>query len=313
MIRQFLILASLVFAANVHSAQAVEPLVDVAWVKDNHDNPSVVVLDLRTDREYRSVHIPGAVHAAYPYGGWRVVGRDRLFRLPTPQQFEKFVGKLGISNQSHVILVSRSETVSTTAVAAQAYWSFKVMGHDAVSILNGGMRAYFRDINSSRSRGTPSRPAQSFTAKFRPHLVANADHIRAMLERKRGTVIDFRTYGVFSGVNKEFRVDRYGTIPGAKHMSFAWLTVDAGGIIRKPEEIKRIFDYAGIMLNGPVIAFSDQSLLGALGWFAVSELLGHKDVRLYDSGFRDWALDADNPIERHFNPDKINIHNGSNK
>ena len=296
------LVVALVYVMGVRSVWAAEPLVDVDWVKENYDKSDVVVLDLRTEYEYRRFHIPGAVFARHPFGGWRVVGRDRIARLPSPALFEKLIGNLEIGNQNHVVLVSRGETVSPMAVAAQVYWTFKVMGHDAVSILNGGMRAYSDDLSSPRANKSATRPTQPFTAKLRPQLVANADHIRAMLQHGRGTIIDFRAYGVFSGVNKEFRIDRYGTIPGAKHLSFAWLTIDAGGYIREPGALKRIFNHVGIALNGPVIAFSDQGLLGALGWFVVSELLGHKDARVYDASFRDWALDADNPIERRLNP-----------
>ncbi|MEX2450357.1 MAG: hypothetical protein WD407_05825, partial [Rhodospirillales bacterium] len=58
-------------------------------------------------------------------------GRDRSPRLPSPETFGILAGNLGIGNRSHVAIVNRGETVGDTAVAAQIYWTFRVMGHDA--------------------------------------------------------------------------------------------------------------------------------------------------------------------------------------
>ncbi|MEQ8194774.1 MAG: rhodanese-like domain-containing protein, partial [Rhodospirillales bacterium] len=175
--------AFFVFCVSVLAAgtAAAQPLVDAAWIRENLFSDRLRILDVRSEREYQRVHIAGAVHARYP-GRWRVPGRDRIPRLPSPEAFAILAGNLGIGNRHHVVLVSRGESVGDIAVAAQLYWTFKAMGHDAVSILGGGMKAYLADSSTPRTNGRTVRPPQQFAVNFRPQLVANAAHVRALLQ-----------------------------------------------------------------------------------------------------------------------------------
>ena len=39
---------------------------------------------------------------------------------------------------------------------------------------------------------------------------------------------------------------------------------------------------------GPVVVFSDTGMRAAIGWFVIHEIMGLKDVRIYDGGYIDW-------------------------
>ena len=62
--------------------------------------------------------------------------------LPPLEQISSLIGGLGIDNEDHVLLIPFGTSPSKMGTATRVYWTFKVLGHDKVSILNGGMAAY---------------------------------------------------------------------------------------------------------------------------------------------------------------------------
>ena len=138
-------LASLLFVSVVMSAAtAATPLVDASWLENRLGDDRLVLIDLRNKRDggsyetYLDGHIPTAVHSDYLRDGWRV-GRDDVAGLiPEASQFEALARKLGVSSGSHVVLIPAGVGATDFGSSARAYWTFKVFGHDKVSILDGG-------------------------------------------------------------------------------------------------------------------------------------------------------------------------------
>ena len=97
-----------------------------------------VVLDLRPAAQYAAGHVPGAVMADYEHSGWRVKLPDGAGgALPPVSQIAAIIGKLGVGDADEAVLVS-----DDFAAAARIYWTFKVLGHREVTILDGGWKAW---------------------------------------------------------------------------------------------------------------------------------------------------------------------------
>ncbi|KAA0686089.1 MULTISPECIES: sulfurtransferase [Azospirillum] len=280
------------------AAESVQPLVDAEWAATNISRPGVVFLDVRNAQDdYAKGHIPGAVHSSYTKGGWRVTDAKGIEgMLPPPEQIETLVGELGIDNASHVVVVAAGLSASDMSTATRVYWTFKVSGHDRVSILNGGMKAY---ANGQRplQKDAGQRPAARFKATMRPGLVVTKDDV-VNATRLGSPLVDIRSSDQYLGVNKPPAVKRYGTIPGAMSLPENWLTVDNGGVFRDRETLKRLAAAANVPLTGRLIAFCNSGQLGSLGWFVLSEILGNKDATLYDGSMIEWAADPALPIDR---------------
>src|SRR5262245_49962066 len=92
-------------------AATVEPLVTPQWLNENHSNPDLVVLDIRSAIDgggaetYARAHIPGAVHSDYDKGGWRVTRNGVPFMLPSEKELEALIGNFGIDEDTHVVVV----------------------------------------------------------------------------------------------------------------------------------------------------------------------------------------------------------------
>ena len=91
---------------------------------------------------YAKAHIPGAVHSDYDKAGWRVTRNGVPFMLPTTAELEKLIGETGIDEDNHVVIVPAGVSATDFGSAARVYWTLKVAGHPAVSILDGGFAAW---------------------------------------------------------------------------------------------------------------------------------------------------------------------------
>ena len=58
--------------------------------------------------------------------------------LPKANQFEQYVTELGVTNHHHVIVYDNSEQFGLFS-SPRVWWTFKVFGHDKVSVLDGGL------------------------------------------------------------------------------------------------------------------------------------------------------------------------------
>lgn len=123
-----------------------QPLVDTAWLSGHLGSPGLVVIDVRAPAKdvdpYAAGHVPGARAAAYSSFGWRATVDGVREQLPPIPQIETLIAGLGVGPRSHVVIVPAGETATDFGAATRVYWTFKVLGHEAVSILDGGWRAW---------------------------------------------------------------------------------------------------------------------------------------------------------------------------
>lgn len=275
-------------------AMAADPLVDVNWVKDNIGAEGVVFLDIRGSTDYLRGHIPGAVNTDYGKL-WREArdGIPGLFPADTTE-LAAHIGSLGIGNDSHVVIVPAGADSSEMGGATRIYWSFKVMGHDEVSILNGGMGAYLAEVDGDKNpvnpldKGAVEAAGQTFTVALREEMLIDDAEMQALADA--GTVIvDNRPADQFLGVNRHGRSTASGTIEGALNLPQSWMTKNGGGTFRDAETLAKLFEAAGVPTSGPQVSFCNTGHWASIGWFAASEIVGNKDVQLYDGSMVAWT------------------------
>lgn len=284
--------------ASANLAAAAEPLVEPAWVKANAGRPGIVFVDLRFPRAFQAGHVPGAVRTSYGRDGWRETRNGVPGMLPETADLEALIGGLGIDNASHVVLLPAGISAGEVGSATRIYWTLKLLGHEEVSILNGGMRAYLRDKAAPLEKGKSRPQAKAFKARLRPELLATAADVRRALSD--GTLlIDNRSSDKHLGINTPRPVvTRAGTPPGAVSLPAVWLTEDAGGVFRDAATLRKLYAAAGAPSQGPAITFCNTGHWASLGWFVNSEILGNRQTRLYDGSMAEWSRDPANPMER---------------
>ena len=293
-----------------NSARAAEPLVSVDWLKANLEKPGLVVLDVtsgggRTKADFGAAHIPGSIYTDYAKGGWReknAAGVNGM--LPSVDKLEKLIGAHGIDNASHVVLVPLGRNAQDTGAATRLYWTFKVLGHDNISILDGGFHGWVKDVDKATNKpvnplesGEEAAAPKSFKASLRSEMIASRDDVKAAMSEKQ-PLIDNRPSDFFLGVSKSPDAKTSGTIPGATNLPEAWLTENNGGKFRSKTQLAKLYQSAGVATSGKQINFCNTGHWASLGWFVSSEIMGNKDAKMYDGSMAEWTRDDAAPLQR---------------
>ncbi|HEY9568930.1 MAG TPA: rhodanese-like domain-containing protein, partial [Thalassobaculum sp.] len=117
-------------------------LVSTEWLAARLDDPRVKVLDgtyhrptaaRDGDAEFLERHIPGA--ARFDIDDGCDPGDSLPHMIPSPERFAEKVSALGISNSDTVVVYD----VYGLQSSARTWWMFRLFGHDAVAVLDGGL------------------------------------------------------------------------------------------------------------------------------------------------------------------------------
>ncbi|MBL0144188.1 MAG: sulfurtransferase [Betaproteobacteria bacterium] len=275
------------------AALAADPLVDSKWVIANVGKPGIVIVDFQSSKDYMEAHIPGAVNTNYGKDGWRVERKSDKVPDMFPEDIKPLVAmigtKLGIDNNTHVVLVPQGNTTLDVGQATRVYWTFKVLGHDNVSILNGGMGTYTEDEKAPLQQGIVKATPRTFKANLRKEmLVTMADVKKA---RVAGVLlVDSRPEDQYVGIARHPKATMSGTIAGAKNLPNQWMTVNGGGEFRSKAQLETLYKYAGVPMTGEQISFCNTGHWASVSWFVSSELIGNKQTKLYDGSMVEYTM-----------------------
>jgi thiosulfate/3-mercaptopyruvate sulfurtransferase len=222
--------------------------------------------------------------------------------LPPADKVEKVIGALGIDNKSHVVIVPMGRQALDMGAATRLYWTFKVMGHDEVSILDGGWLGWTKDVDAATKKplnplasGGVTPQAKTFKANVRKEMLITVADVESA--RVRGvTLVDNRPNDHYVGATVIPTVKKAGTIPGAKNVPESWITGNNGGTVRSKELLTSLYRQAGVASDVEQIAFCNTGHWASLGWFASHEVIGNKKVLMYDGSMAEWTLDDSLPV-----------------
>lgn len=285
--------------AAAGSALAAEPLVDAAWAKANAGKQGVVFIDFQPATDFMRGHIPGAVNSNFAKDGWRAErASDKVpDMLGEPGKLAELIGKLGIDNDTHVVMVPPGANSTDMGIGTRIYWTFKVLGHDNVSLLDGGMVAYTKDKTNPLENGAAKITPKTFKVNFRKDMIATADDVKKA--KAAGIpLVDNRPEDQFVGINRHPKSTASGTLEGAKNFPNAWMTVNGQGEFRKKPELEKLYKVAGVPTSGEQINFCNTGHWASVGWFVSSELMGNKNARMYDGSMTEWTITKAGPVDQ---------------
>lgn len=318
--RIMMVVFTLLLGVAACSAQAVTlpgPVVSAEWLQQNLD--AVVVLDVRENlKDFSSApvfrkdektgaqvlstvggHIPGAL--AVDFGKVRVKrkveGHEIVGMLPDKAQFEALMQSLGLNAGKPIVITSPGADLNEVEAAARLYWSLKYYGEDALALLDGGNAAWLQAGYPVTSDAAVAATG-NWTAKAdrREVLAETADVLAAT---KDGTqLVDARPANQYFGVFfKKPTVKAGGHVAGAKNMPPDLRSRSNGKaqVFLSADEYRKIYAGLGIDVAAPTVTYCNTGHLASGAWFIQSEILGNKNVRLYDGSMAEWTT-LGNPV-----------------
>ena len=282
---------------------AAEPLISVDWLKSNLSNEKLIILDIRNKIDggskdaFEVSHIPTAVYSNYLEDGWRTTVDGIVGKLPPLKDLEILIGGLGINNDSHVIVVPGGVSSTDFGSAARVYWTFKVLGHNNVSILDGGYAAWIGQLPTQIETGTVNPTTAIFKADFQSKYLATTEDVVNALANNSSVLVDARPEEQFLGKSKSGKALAAGTIPGSFNLQQQTLVEDNTSFFKDAITVAQLVKEVGIESTEGEIAFCNTGHWATVAWFALSEVLGHDNVKNYDGSMVEWTADPARPLE----------------
>ena len=265
-----------------------ELLVDTAWLAQHAADQNIRIVDMRP-RGYAEGHVPEAV---WVDNNWIRNPKAAPTFLPTPQEFEALMSRLGISNTTRVIAYDDRGGI----YAARLWWILNHYGHTNVALLDGGWTKWAAEQRAS-STATPAPAAARFSVKAGTVKVATADDVKAAINNPRMKLIDARTPGEIEG--KDLRgIKRGGFIESS--VPVYWEdTLDATTKAFKPAaEIAKLYGDKSIGAADNVTVYCQIGMRASHDIFTLA-LIGHDLTKLanYYGAWEEWGNRDDTPIK----------------
>ncbi|KUO59807.1 MAG: 3-mercaptopyruvate sulfurtransferase [Alphaproteobacteria bacterium BRH_c36] len=268
-----------------------EVLVETEWLAEHLSAPDLVVLDAswhlptqnRSGRkEFLAEHIPGAQF--FDLDELSDEKSDLPHMLPSTVKFASRMKEMGIGDGVRLVVYDSMGIYS----AARCWWTFRVMGHEDVAVLNGGLpkwRAEGRPLEDGPAR---ARAKLHFTPRVNAALVADRDDIASYIEHGGVQIVDARPAPRFIGDEAEPRAGLVmGHMPGAKNLPYSRL-VNRDGTLRSAEEIKAAAAAAGIDIGAPIANTCGSGVTAAIVALALASI-GRPDTSVYDGSWAEWG------------------------
>jgi len=273
-------------------ARGIDPVVSTDWLQKNLKKGNLVIVDLRKVEEYQAGHVPGSVNAFY--GSWAIKKGDLLNELPPVEDLADVIGGAGIDKNTLVVLVDKVEKVPDQFGMTRVAWTLKYMGVPNVAILSGGITQWVKEGRAISTDAVKPK-AKPFKATVNQNLFI--DKAGIMDKLGKATILDTRAPAFYEGKEKLEFVPKTGRIKGAVNLPVGQLYTPEGLYKSKAELAALAEKAAGKDLAKEIIVYCDTGKTCTSWAFIMTEMLGYKNVKVYDGSFMEWAADASAPVE----------------
>ncbi|MGB5227220.1 MAG: sulfurtransferase [Eudoraea sp.] len=261
-----------------------EPIVSSIWLYNNLEDPDLIVLDAspkigKTD--FKNIGIKGARKFDLQ-NEFSDTSSELPNTLPSPKQFENSCKKLGITNSSKIVVYDNLGIY----ISPRVWWMFKVMGHQNIAVLNGGLPEWIRRGYETLQHKQNNIKPGNFEAKFRPEMVKYYDFVLSNVSSQESILIDARSPGRFKGIAPEPREGLpSGHIPASLNLPYT--EVLEHGKYKSKEALEAIFNKLDV--NEKPLVFSCGSGVTACIILLASEFVLKNDKSVYDGSWTEWA------------------------
>jgi len=281
-------------------------LIDAAALRDLLGKPDTAILDCRFDlmnpeggrRAYLEGHIPGARFADLNQDlSAPITPSSGRHPLPAAADFAATLERLGVGRATQVVAYDDS----SGAFAARAWWLLRWVGHRAIAVLDGGIKAWIGSggaLESGEAKPQPSATAGG--GRWSPQLdtaaVIDTAEIEARLTDPSFLLIDARAPERYAGAVEPIDAVA-GHIAGAVNHPFSANLAADGRFLPAPV-LRELWEkrLAGRSLTR-VAAMCGSGVTACHNLLSL-EVAGFSGAKLYAGSWSEWIRDPHRPIAR---------------
>jgi thiosulfate/3-mercaptopyruvate sulfurtransferase len=276
------------------------PLVDATTAASLLRDGAARAIDCRFDlgdtgkgeREYAAGHLPGAIYAHLDrdLSDALQTGRGR-HPLPRAADFTATLSRWGLTRDTLVIAYDDNNS----AHAARLWWMLRLLGHENVRVLDGGIRAWLAlglPVETTVAAVEPT----AYDARYDEGAIATTPEVDAHREDDGWLLLDARAAPRFRGEVEP--IDPVaGHVPGARNRPFAD-NLEADGRFKSPAALRDAFapllgerepQRVLLMCGSGVTACHNLLALEHAGW---------SGARVYAGSWSEWINDPKRPVAR---------------
>jgi thiosulfate/3-mercaptopyruvate sulfurtransferase len=291
---------------------AFTTLISTAVLASHLDDPAYVIVDCRYklddsswgEREFAAEHIPRAVYAdlGHDLAGPKT-GTNGRHPLPDTHALAQTFGRLGITSGRQVVAYDQANGM----YASRLWWLLRWLGHDAVAVLDGGIKKWKAEgrplaTATSGPEDAAARAPRAFTGSPREAMAVDVDTVASRLGAPDWTLVDARAPERFRGETEP--IDKMpGHIPGAVNHFFQW-NLDDEGLFRSPEQLRARFAESlggGRDVNAlsadRVVCYCGSGVTACHNLLAL-EHAGITGAKLYAGSWSEWSANPSRPVEK---------------
>ena len=245
-------------------------------------DPKLLVVDVRSFKEYSDGHIPGAVNLDLFAFHWIDTTKEGIENFNS--QTKSLLSFLGVTPEKKVIFYDDISGM----LAARGVWMLLYFSHQNVAILDGGLKKW-KNYNLPLETKLNGFNPSTFTGKLNPDIIVGFEYIRENLNNV--DIIDARSEGEYSGVT--IRAAKGGHIPNSVNIDWS-KNINEDGTFKNDKELSELYNYPK---ESEIITYC-QGAYRAANTFLALKKIGFENVKVYLGSWGEWGNKTELPVDK---------------